>query len=267
VIRGEATAQTEIALQEVIAFMRPSGLSVVPVTHVRDTQEVLAAVKRATPPCWVYGNPVVGLSSGYRPAAVNMEEIRAAVLVIADVTDTLHPKPQDLSALSASEQEAVLSRLKKTPCLGMKSGVTKEMVKAQGLCGEVLELIPQNGLGQGYLPTKAAYQWRADRWVGLITRLSSAREISMAKHVGPDSRLHKAKLYSVPSAASSWGYGLYLHPATPVDKTHRAVSLFQSLRNPDTLLRRALDLSDDYHFGVPSEEAIKLMQRQLALSR
>ena len=43
----------------------------------------------------------------------------------------------------------------------MKSGVTTALVKADNLCGNVIEVTPQQGLGQSYLPTKAAFQWQA----------------------------------------------------------------------------------------------------------
>ena len=67
VIRGEGTSQTESALKGMIDFVRPTGLSVSPVLNIKETQDVLTAVKKPSPPCWIYGNPVVGLASGYRP--------------------------------------------------------------------------------------------------------------------------------------------------------------------------------------------------------
>ena len=174
VIRGEGASQTESALNELVEFIRPTGLSVAPVVNIKETQDVLAAVKKPVPPCWIYGNPVVGLASGYRPAAVNMEPIQSAVLILADVGAVKDGKPVELKSLPADQQAKVLAKLKASSCYGMKSGVTTALVKTDNLCGTVVEVTPQQGLGQSYLPTKAAFQWQADRWVGLITRLQTA---------------------------------------------------------------------------------------------
>lgn len=57
VIRGEGSAQGDVSSREFIEFVRPSGLSVSPVVNIKDTQDVLGAIKRTVPPCWVYGNP------------------------------------------------------------------------------------------------------------------------------------------------------------------------------------------------------------------
>src|SRR5437868_3781427 len=77
VIRGEALTQTEAAVKELADFLRPTGLPVAPIINVKSKDEVTAALRSDRPPCWVYGNPVVGLASGYKPVAVNREEIRA----------------------------------------------------------------------------------------------------------------------------------------------------------------------------------------------
>ena len=159
VIRGEGTTQTESALRELVEFLRPTGLPVVPVVNIKDTQDVLAAVRRPLPPCWVYGNPVTGLVSGYRPVAVNMEPIQSAVLVMGDVGTVKDAPPVELKSLPPTEQAKVLARLKSTSCFGMKSGVTTATVQAEKLCGTVVEVTPQQGLGQSYLPTKAAFSW------------------------------------------------------------------------------------------------------------
>lgn len=116
------------------------------------------AVKRSEPPCWVYGNPVVGLASGYRPVAINTEPIHSAVLVLGDIGTVKDGKPVELKSLSPEQQAKVLARLKTSSCFGMKSGVTTSLVKAESLCGTVVEVTPGQGLGQSYLPTKAAFQ-------------------------------------------------------------------------------------------------------------
>ena len=134
VIRGEGSTQTDAALREMIDFVRPTGLPVATVLNIKDTQEVLAAVKRPVPPCWVYGNPVVGLASGYRPLAVNMDPIQSAVLILGDVGTVKDGKPVELKALPPEQQARVLAKLKTTNCFGMKSGVTTALVQAESLC-------------------------------------------------------------------------------------------------------------------------------------
>lgn len=58
VIRGEGASQTESALRELSDFFRPAGLSVAPVLNIKETQDVLTAVKKPVPLCLIYGNPV-----------------------------------------------------------------------------------------------------------------------------------------------------------------------------------------------------------------
>jgi len=264
VIRGEGASQTESALRELIAFVRPTGLSVSPVVNVRETQDVLNAVKKPGPPCWIYGNPVVGLASGYRPVAVNMEPIQSAVLILADIGKVKDGKPVELKTLSAEQQAKVLAKLKTISCYGMKSGVTTSLVKAENLCGTVVEVMPQQGLGQSYLPTKAAFHWQADRWVGLITRLQTARASSMKSHHGTDERIHVAKLFIVPATNASWGYGLYVRPDAPADAVKKATHQFTGLKTTDALLLKALDLGKTFGFATPSEAAVAGMKKSLA---
>ncbi|RZJ26452.1 MAG: hypothetical protein EOO54_02730 [Haliea sp.] len=264
VIRGEGASQTESALRELIEFVRPSGLSVTPVLNVKETQDVLNAVKRPDPPCWVYGNPVVGLASGYKPVAVNMDPIQSAVLILGDVGTVKDGKPMELKALPPDQQAKVLAKLKTTSCFGMKSGVTTSLVKAQNLCGKVEEVTPQQGLGQSYLPTKAAFHWQADRWVGLITRLQSAQASTMKSHHGMDERIHMAQLYIVPAANPSWGYGLYVRADAPADAVKKAAAQFTGLKSTNALLLKALDLGKTFEFTTPSDTAVAEMKKNLA---
>jgi hypothetical protein len=264
VIRGEGSSQTESALRELVEFVRPAGLSVSPVLNIRETQEVLTAIKKPAPPCWVYGNPVVGLASGYRPVAINTEPIQSAVLILADIGSIKDGKPVELKKLPPDEQAKVLAKLKTTSCFGMKSGVTTSLVKAENLCGTVVEVVPQQGLGQSYLPTKAAFYWQADRWAGLITRLQSAQASTLKNHYGTDERLHMAKLVVVPATYASWGYGLYVHPGVSADTVKKAANQFMSLKTSNPLLLRALDLGAKYEFATPSEAAVQAMRKALA---
>ena len=263
VIRGEGSSQTESALRELIEFLRPTGLSVFPVTNIRDTQDVLTAIKRPTPPCWIYGNPVVGLASEYRPVAINTEPIQSAVLILADIGTVKDGKPVELKTLPAAEQARVLAKLKKTTCFGMKSGVTTALVQAEKFCGTVVEVMPQQGLGQSYLPTKAAFYWQADRWAGLITRLQTAQGSTMKNHFGTDERIHMAQLVIVPAVNRSWGYGLYVRPDASADTTRKATNLFVSLKTTNALLLKALDLGKTFEFVTPAAEAIASMKKAL----
>jgi len=266
VIRGEGSSQTEAALKELVEFVRPTGLSVAPVINIKETQDVLTAIKRPAPPCWIYGNPVVGLASGYRPIAVNMEAIQSAVLILADVGKEKDAKPVEVKSLPPDQQAKVLAKLKTVSCYGMKSGVTTALVKAESLCGKVEEVIPQQGLGQSYLPTKAAFHWQADRWVGLITRLQTAQGSTMKAHHGTDERIHMAQLYIVPATNPSWGYGLYVRPDVPADVQKKAAAQFDGLKSANPLLLKALDLGKSFDFDVPSEAAVAAMRKSLATS-
>ncbi|MGH8829972.1 MAG: hypothetical protein ACREXV_02635 [Polaromonas sp.] len=266
VIRGEGASQTESALRELLEFLRPTGLSVSPVLNIKETQDVLTAVKRSTPPCWVYGNPVVGLASGYRPVAVNMDPIQAAVLILGDIGTAKDSKPVELKSLPADQQAKVLAKLKSANCFGMKSGVTTSLVKAEKLCGNVTEVLPQQGLGQSYLPTKAAFHWQVDRWAGLITRLQTAQASTMKSHHGTDERIHMAQLFIVPASNPSWGYGLYVRPDVPADAVKKAIALFDGLKTANPLLLKALDLGGKFDFETPSEAAAQAMRKALETS-
>lgn len=264
VIRGEGTSQTESATSELISFVKPSGLSVSPVLNIRETQDVLTAIKRPVPPCWIYGNPVVGLASGYRPVAVNMDPIQSAVLILADVGTVKDGKPVMLATLPADQQAKVLAKLKTVNCYGMKSGVTTALVKAENFCGTVVEVLPQQGLGQSYLPTKAAFQWQADRWVGLITRLQTAQGSTMKSHHGTDERIHMAQLIIVPATNPSWGYGLYVRPDVSADVVKKATNQLVTLKTTNPTLLKALDLGKTYEFATPSDVAVAGMKKSLA---
>ena len=266
VIRGEGSSQTESALKELIDFVRPTGLSVSPVLNIKETQDVLGAIKKPVPPCWVYGNPVVGLASGYRPMAINTDPIQSAVLILADVGTVKDAAPVELKSLPADQQAKVLAKLKTTNCFGMKSGVTTALVAAEKLCGTITEVIPQQGLGQSYLPTKAAFHWQADRWTGLITRLQTARASTMKSHHGTDERIHMAQLVIVPATNASWGYGMYVHPNAPADATRKITSQFNSLATTNPTLLKALDLGGKYAFSTPSDATVQAMRKTLAMA-
>jgi hypothetical protein len=264
VIRGEGASQTESALRELIEFVRPTGLSVSPVLNIKDADDVTAAVKKPAPPCWIYGNPVVGLASGYKPVAVNMDPIQSSVLILGDVGKVKDGKPVELKSLPPAEQAKILAKLKTTSCYGMKSGVTTALVKAENLCGSVVEVVPQQGLGQSYLPTKAAFHWTAERWVGLITRLQTAQGSTLKNHHGTDERIHMAQLFIVPAKNPSWGYGMYVRPDVPADVMKKAMALLTGLKSTEPLLLKALDLGKKYDFSTPSDADVAEMKKSLA---
>jgi hypothetical protein len=145
----------------------------------------------------------------------------------------------------------------------MKSGVTTSLVKAQSLCGTVSEVMPQQGLGQSYLPTKAAFHWQADRWAGLITRLESAEAATLKAHYGTDERIHMAQLIVVPATNPSWGYGLYVRADIPADVVKKATAHFTNFRSTNPVLLKALDLGSKYEFSTPSEAAAQAMRKSL----
>lgn len=266
VIRGEGTPQVVGAANELSGFVGRMGLSAAPIVNVSSLDDVLAALQRPKPPCWVFGNPVVGLASGYRPVAVNAEEIQAAVLLLGAVGPDKDPKPVELLALDSEEQAKVLAGLKGATCFGMKSGVTTALVKAQGLCGSVIDVQPRLGLGQSYLPTKAAFEWQPGRWVGWITRAQSARSANMRAQAGTDSRVHQARLVIVPTRQSSWGYGIYLRQDVAAEVAARVTAQFAGLQQPDPSLARALDLGATFRFITPKASDISAMRAALDMA-
>jgi hypothetical protein len=266
VIRGEGTPQIVGAANELADFLGRAGLPVSPVVNVSNLDDALAAVKRGKPPCWIFGNPVVGLASGYRPVAVNTEEIQAAVLVLAELGPDKDPKPVDVGKLAPAERDRVLAGLKQSTCFGIKSGVTTALVKAEKLCGKVVELTPQAGMGQSYLPTKAAFEWHADRWVGLVTREQGARTASMGNQVGADTKIHQARLVVVPTKKSSWGYGIYLRPELPADMATRVAAQFAALKHPNPALARALDVGTGFQFVLPKPAEVEAMRVALDMA-
>jgi hypothetical protein len=264
VIRGEGRMQAASAADTLAGFLKRTGLPVMPVRNIRDATEAVAAIAWSSPPCWIYGNPVVGLAAGYRPAAVNMDSIQAAVLVFGPVGDTANGKAVNVSTMAPKQAEAVLGRLKATGCYGMKSGVTTALVQAERLCGSVTEVLPQQGLGQSYLPTKAGFAWSPDRWVGVITRLQSAEATTLKNHVATDSRVHMARLYVVATQNSSWGYGLYVHPQAAPETVKKAQAAFARLDRGDPALLRALDVGSQFDFRVPPEAEVERMRKLVA---
>jgi hypothetical protein len=266
VIQGQGTPQIAGAANELGAFLARSGLPVTPVVSISNLGEALAAVKSARPPCWVYGNPVVGLASGYRPAAVNTEEIRAAILVVAEPGTATDPKPAEHSSSSPQEQSQLLAKLQQATCFGIKSGVTTALVKAEKICGTVVDVKPQTGLGQSYLPTKAAFEWHPNHWVGVITRVQSARATSMRTQIGGDPKIHQARLLVVPTHNASWGYGLYLRPDIGGDAGARVAAQFAALKQPSPPLAHALDIGATFRFVTPSSAEAEAMRGSLDLT-
>ncbi|TWO68979.1 hypothetical protein FN976_21545 [Caenimonas sedimenti] len=265
-IRGEGTAKAATAAADLADFLRGSGLSVAPIVNIATAEDVATALKRRVPPCWVYGNPVVGFASGYQTVAVNKDSIQAAVLVVAEVGTTTDAKPVEISKLPPNEQAQVLAKLKATTCMGIRSGVTTALVRAEKLCGTMVDVQPQQGLGQAYLPTKASFHWQPDRWVGLVMRVQGAKATSMKSLVGANPRIHNARLIVVPTAGASWGYGLYVRADAPADATRKATRLFTGLRGAEPALLRALDANAQAEFVTPPDAEVDAMRRTLDMS-
>ncbi len=265
-IRGEGTAKVATAAADLADFLRGTGLPLAPIVNIATAEDVQTALKRRTPPCWVYGNPVVGFASGYQAVAVNKESIQAAILVVADIGAATDAKPVEISKLPPGERAQVLARLKTTTCMGIKSGVTTALVRAEKLCGTLVDVQPQQGLGQAYLPTKASFHWQPDRWVGLVMRKQGAKATSMKSLVGASTLIHSARLIVVPTAESSWGYGLYVRPDLPADTLRKATRLFTGLRDAEPALLRALDASARAQFVTPPDAEVDAMRRNLDMS-
>ena len=65
-------------MRELIDFIRPLRLPVAPLFDVKKTQDILGAIKRPVPRCWICGFQVDGLSAGYRLVSVNIDLIQSA---------------------------------------------------------------------------------------------------------------------------------------------------------------------------------------------
>jgi hypothetical protein len=259
-------AESKEALAE---FIRSAGLPTTGlVLNVSSLADVMAAVKGPSPPCWIYGNPVVGLGSGYKPVVINIEPIQPAVLVLADPIRETNPKAMDISQLPPDDQAKVRAQLRRSLCHGIASGVTTALVRAENLCERVEEARPRSGMGQNFLPTQGAFEWRPDRWVGIITRVQSARSASMRKLAPVNAHgLEHARLVVIPTRQSSWGYGLYLRPGLPADAATRAQTYFIHLEQPSPALALALDLGAHFQFAALKDSETAAMRTALGLSR
>ena len=253
-IRGEAQSVASLADAELVAVLARTGLPTQPLQIIKRTENIKALKK---PPCWIFGNPVVGLSAGYRAAVVNVESIQPAVLLIGDAGAGKDAAPVLLSSLPDAQKASLLDRLKKTKCFGIASGVTTTVVKAEGICGNVEEVTPHSGLGQSFLATKAGFEWDESHWIGVITRDSSALRTSMKGVIGKSSQLSDAKLVVIPAKSSIFGYGLYVHSSVSEADTKKGVSAFMAITAPTKGQIIALDLGSKFKFAVPSPDQVQ----------
>lgn len=253
-IRGEALALAKLADGDLQAVLARTGLPTQPLQNIKRADDIKTLKK---PPCWVFGNPVVGLSSGYRAAVINTEVIQPAVLLIGDAGAGKDVTPAILSSLPEAKRTSLLERLKKTKCYGIANGVTTTVVKTESLCGTVEEVTPHSGLGQSYLTSKAGFEWDETRWVGVITRDSSALRTSLKGVIGKSSQLSDAQLVVIPSRQTIFGYGLYVHASVPDADMKKAVAAFMAISAPSSGQVIALDLGAKFKFVVPSQEQLQ----------
>ncbi len=265
--RGEASHQSAVAEQEMHAFISRTGLPVAPLYSIRQITDITFSGK--TPYCWIYGNPVIGLQSGYKVAVVNTELVHPAVLAITSVppgapTDAA---PVALASLPPAEQRNVLDRLKRSRCMGTTAGIEAAVVKAEGICAMVEDISPQAAIGQQGLYAKAAFAWEPDNWAGVATRDASAMKASMKGLAGRSEQVHQARLVVVPTQGASVGFGLYVHASVPDATVKKAVAAFQGLNAPSKPLAIALDLGPQYSFVVPSADQVNKMAAAIGLTR
>ena len=253
-IRGEAQSVASLADAELVAVLARTGLPTQPLQGIKRADNIKTLKK---PPCWIFGNPVVGLSSGYRAAVVNTESIQPAVLLIGDAGAGKGDTPVLVSSLPDAQKASLLERLKKTKCFGIASGVTTTVVKTEGLCGSVEEVTPHSGLGQSFLATKAGFEWDERHWIGVITRDSSALRTSMKNVIGKSSQLSDAKLVVIPSKSAIFGYGLYVHSSLTEVDTKKSVAAFMAITAPTKGQIIALDLGSKFKFSVPSPDQVQ----------
>lgn len=265
--RGEAAYQTAVAQQELHAFIGRTGLPQAPLYSIKRVDEVTASAR--TPYCWIYSNAVLGLLSGYRPVAVNAESVHPAVLAI---TRAVAGAPAGAGAVSikslpAAEQKEVLDRLTRSKCLGTAGGVEAAIVRAEGLCGRVEDVAAQSAMGQQGLIAKAAYEWEEEAWTGLATHQAAALQTHVKGLAGRSEKLQSARLVVVPTRATSYGFGLYVHPSVPEATARKALATFQQLAAPSKPLATALDLGPDFRFVSPSGDQLSTLTQALGLRR
>lgn len=259
-IRGDAvtaSAQADMELQTVIA---KTPLPAAPFWAVKTLAEIKALTDSPTPPCWIFGNPPAGLYPEYRPTAVNTTGIEPAILFFGAVGQKDAAAPVLLSALAPAEQKQVKDALRASKCLGMDSGVTSEIARAEGICGSISLVRPRAGIGQAFLPAAAAMEWSSSRPVGVVTRKASAMRASASGLVSKDPLIAKARLIVVPLSATSWGYGLYTHPSVGAQVREKSLSVFQAIKAPTPTLSGALDLSGAFEFVAPGAEEERQMR-------
>ena len=129
-----------------------------------------------------------------------------------------------------------------------------------------MEVLSQQGLGRATPPIKAAFDWHAKRWVGLIRLFQTAKASTKKGQLGTDERVHVAQLIIVPATHPSWGSGLYVRPDISSDAVKKATAQFTALKTPNPLLLKALDFGSKYEFGIPSESAVQAMKKSLKTS-
>lgn len=267
IFRGEAAHQSAIAEQEMRSFIARIGLPSNPLYSIKRVDDVTASGR--APYCWIYSNPVVGLTSGYKPVVINTEAVQPAVLAITNVVPGGTPDAPavPLKSLGQAEQKAVLDQLQRSKCMGTASGVEAAIVKAEGLCAYVEDVAPQAAVGQQGLIAKAAYAWEEGSWTGIATREASALGMSMKGLAGRTEKLHAARLVVVPTRAVSVGFGLYVHPSVPDSAVKKAVAAFQGLASPSRPLAIALDLGPQFAFVVPTPEQIEKMSAAVGVRK
>lgn len=265
--RGEAAHQSAVAEQEMNVFIGRTGLPAAPLYPIKRIDDVTASGR--APYCWIYSNSVVGFLSGYKLAVVNSELIQPAVLAIANVAPggKRDPEAVPLKSLSEAEQKSLLDQLRRSKCMGTASGIEVAVAKAEGICAQVEDVAPQVAVGQQGLIARAAYAWEEQSWTGVVTREAPALKVSMQGLAGRFDSVHRARLVVVPTKATSFGFGLYVHPSVPEAIVKKAVAAFQGLSSPSKPLAIALDLGPQFSFVVPSTAQVEKMAEAIGFRK
>lgn len=264
--RGEAAYQSNVAEQEMHAFIGRAGLPQTPLYAIKKVDDITASGR--TPYCWVYANQVTGLVSGYKLAVFNNEVIQPAVLAItAAGKAATDAGAVALKTLPPAEQKAVLDQLQRSKCFGTAAGVEAAIAKAEGLCGNVEDVAPQATVGQQGLIAKATYAWEEQSWAGVVTREPAALGATLKGLAGRSEKVHQARLVVVPTKSTSVGFGLYLHPSVPDAAVKKAVAAFQGLTAPSKPLAIALDLGPQFSFVVPTADQLEKMRVAIGLPK
>ena len=208
---------------------------------------------------------MVGLGTGYRAAVVNVEPLRPSVLLLASDVAQGASGLIEIEEMAPAEQVKVRDQLKKSRCFGIDSAVATAIIRAEGLCAKVEDVVPRGGIGPQVLPVKAAYEWSEQSWTAFVTLDGTFSKGSFKGLSGRSEKVAKATIIVIGAKSESFGYGLYVHPSVGDIDRLKAASIFLEISEPSRALAAALDLEQKFNFSVPTAAQVARMESAIGL--